>query len=78
MLAHAVISVLAGEGLAQVLPRRASVGWGAVAGLVMGVVNVGVIGQRIPAIAALPVGPQLADNIAFGIVFAQVADRGRN
>jgi hypothetical protein len=73
--AHALISAVAAGGLARMLPRRGSVGWGAVAGLVMGVVNVGIIGRRIPAIAELPLGPQLTDNVAFGVIFAAVADR---
>ena len=45
------------------------------AGLAMGVINVGVIGRRFPAIAALPLLPQLADNVAFGVLFAVVVDR---
>lgn len=76
--AHVVISALAGEALGRALPRRHSVGWGAVAGLLMGVVNVGVIGRRIPAIAELPLAPQLADNVAFGMIFALVADHSRS
>jgi hypothetical protein len=74
-LAHVAISAAAAEVLARTLPRRRSVVWGALAGLLMGVVNVGIIGRRIPAIAELPLGPQLADNVAFGVVFAAVADR---
>ena len=75
MAAHLVVSLVAGEALARVVPRRRSVVWGAAAGLAMGVANVGVIGRRIPAIAELPLWPQLADNVAFGVVFAIVADR---
>jgi len=74
VLAHAVISVVAGEVLAATLPRPRSIAWGAAAGLVMGIVNVGVIGRRIPAIAELPLAPQLADNIAFGMIFAAIVD----
>jgi len=75
--AQVVISALAGEVLGQALPRRHSLGWGAIAGMVMGVLNVGVIGRRIPAIAELPLAPQLADNVAFGMIFAAVADRSQ-
>jgi hypothetical protein len=74
-LLHVGISVLCGEGLARMVPERNSVIWGAGAGLVIGVINVGVIGRRFPAIAALPLGPQLADNVAFGAVFAFLVDR---
>jgi hypothetical protein len=74
-IAHLGISVTFGEALARTLPQRRSVAWGAAAGLAMGVINVGMIGRRFPAIRALPLIPQLADNVAFGALFAAVADR---
>ena len=59
------------------LPRRRSILCGAVAGFGVGVVNLGVVARRwYPELAALPLGAQLADNAAFGAVFAAVADRG--
>jgi hypothetical protein len=72
---HVGISVVCAEALARTLPRKHSVAWGAAAGLGIGVVNVAVIGRRFPAIRALPLVPQLADNAAFGAVFALVLDR---
>lgn len=74
-IVHLGISVVCGEGLARALPERNSVSWGAAAGLAIGVVNVGVIGRRFPAIRTLPLVPQLADNLAFGAVFAFIVDR---
>jgi hypothetical protein len=74
-IVHLGISVTFGEALARTLPQRRSVVWGAAAGLAIGVINVGVIGRRFPAISALPLIPQLADNAAFGALFAAVADR---
>ena len=75
-LAHAAISVAVGEALGAWVPRSRSVAWGALGGLAVGWVNLGVIARRrYPQIAALPLGPQLADNAAFGAVFAAVADR---
>ena len=74
-IVHLGISVACGEVLARALPERNSVSWGAAAGLAIGVVNVGVIGRRFPAIRALPLVPQLADNLAFGVVFAFIVDR---
>jgi hypothetical protein len=74
-IAHVGISIVCAEALARSLPERDSVRWGAAAGLAIGVVNVGVIGRRFPAIRALPLIPQLADNLAFGAVFALVVDR---
>jgi hypothetical protein len=73
--AHAAISMAAGQVFGRFLPRRHSVLWAAGGGAVMGLVGVGVIGRRFPAIRALSFGPQIADNIAFGIVFAAVVDR---
>jgi hypothetical protein len=72
---HVGISVLCGEALARTLPEQRSTIWGAGAGLALGLVNVGLIGRRFPAIAALPLAPQLADNVAFGALFAFVVDR---
>lgn len=74
-LAHAGVSMLCGELLARTLPPRGSAAWGAGAGLAIGYVNLVLIGRRFPAIRALPLLPQLADNVAFGLVFALVADR---
>ncbi len=73
---HVVISVGAAELLGLALPRERSVAWGALGGLLLGVVNVGVIARRFyPLIAELEFAPQIADNVAFGVVFALVADR---
>src|SRR5581483_4011395 len=64
---HGVISLAAGEALGVVVPEHRSVVWAGLVGLVMGAVNVGIIGRRYPAIRSLPLGPQLADNMAFGV-----------
>jgi hypothetical protein len=74
-VAHFAISAAAGEVFGRFLPVRHSLAWGAAGGAVMGVVNVGLIGRRFPAIRALPFGRQVADNVAFGVIFAAVADR---
>jgi hypothetical protein len=73
--AHFGISVAFGQVLGRLLPFRRSALWGAVGGAAMGLIGAGVIGRRFPAIRELPFGPQLADNVAFGIIFAVVADR---
>jgi hypothetical protein len=73
---HGVISLVVAEGLGAVLPRERSVGLGAVAGFGVGVVALGIVARRwFPELAALPLAAQLADNAAFGVVFAAVADR---
>ena len=73
--AHIAISAGCGALLGQTLPRRRSPVWGAGAGLAIGVFNLTVIGRRYPQIRALPLLPQVADNVAFGLIFALVADR---
>ena len=74
MLAHGAVSLAIGGVLGVTLPRRQSVVWGALAGLAIGWVNLAVIApRRYPAIASLPLGPQLADNAAFGAIFAATA-----
>lgn len=75
VLVHLAISMLCGEALARSLPRDHPIEWGAAAGLVIGTINVGVIGRSFPAIRALPLVPQIADNVMFGAVFAVTLDR---
>ena len=72
---HAGISAAFGLALGRLLPRRGSALWGAAAGAAMGFVGAGAIGRRSAAVRELPFSGQLADNIAFGFVFALVADR---
>jgi hypothetical protein len=74
-IVHLGVSVICGEGLARTLPATHSVIWGAGAGLAIGLVNLGLIGRQFPEIRALPLGPQLADHVAFGVIFALVVDR---
>lgn len=69
------ISIAVGQAFGRLLPRRRSTVWGAFGGAAVGLVGIGVVGRRFAAIRELPFGAQLADNIAFGIIFALVADR---
>jgi hypothetical protein len=41
---------------------------GALAGLAIAALDVGVIGKRFPRVRALPLVPQLADHAAFGVI----------
>ncbi len=75
IVVHLAISMVCGEAFARTLPRDHPAEWGATAGFVIGVVNVGVIGRSFPAIRALPLVPQLADNVMFGTVFAATLAR---
>jgi hypothetical protein len=58
--------------LRAVLPARRRVAWGALGGLAIAALDLGVIGRRFPRIRALPVLPQVADHIAFGVVVGHV------
>ena len=77
VVAHVAISAV-WTGVFAVVGRRHawSAASGAAAGLAIAALDLGVIGRRYPAIAALPVGPQLADHAAFGALLGG-ALRGR-
>jgi hypothetical protein len=67
---HLAISGLWGMVLGTVFRRRRSVAVGAAAGVVIAVVDLVAIGARFPRVRALPLIPQLADHIAFGVTVA--------
>jgi len=68
VVAHAGVSLGWGAVLGVVLPRRHTVAAGAVAGLAIAALDLGVVGRRIPEIAALPLVPQILDHVLFGAV----------
>ena len=76
-LAHVVISGWWGLVLARLLPTRRTALVGAGAGLAIAALDLGVIGRRFPAIAALSPGPQVADHTMFGAVVGAVLSRRR-
>ena len=65
-VAHGVMSLWWTTVLAVVLPERRGRSWGALAGLVIGLLDLSIARRRYPAIAALPTSGQLADHVAFG------------
>ena len=75
VFAHGAISLGWGVVLAAVLPRRRTVVWGALAGLAVAGLDLGVLGRRWPRIRALPTLPQVADHIAFGALVGAVVSR---
>ena len=75
LVAHAAISLGWGALLGVALPRRAPVVGGAVAGLAIAALDLGIVGRRFPRIRALPAGPQVADHVAFGAVVGWVLSR---
>ncbi len=73
-VAHAALTLAWGAVLTVALPRRRRVLAGAVAGLGIAGVDLGLAhlsaAPRFAAVRALPVGPQLADHAAFGATVA--------
>lgn len=74
---HFGISVGWGLVLAAVLPRRATVRWGTVAGLAMAATDLRVPGRRAARVRELDVAPQVADHLAFGAMAGAVIRAGR-
>jgi hypothetical protein len=63
---HVVLSVGWAIALERAGVRTARAG--AVAGLAIAAVDLGLVGSRFPRIRALPLAPQLADHVAFGAI----------
>jgi hypothetical protein len=76
-VAHAGLSLGWGVVLAGVLPRRPSTTAGAVAGIGIAALDLGLVGRRYPRIRQLPIGPQVADHVAFGVTVAWWLRRSR-
>ena len=74
---HLSLSLGWGFALARLLPRRRPLPAGALAGLAIAALDLGLIGRRFPRIAALPQAPQVADHVAFGLAVAAVVGRRR-
>jgi hypothetical protein len=70
--AHTMLSLGWALVLARLLPRRLTALWGAVAGLAIAAVDLGVAGRRFPRIRELPLLPQVADHVAYGAVVGAV------
>jgi hypothetical protein len=74
---HAALSLGWAYALARVLPRRAEPAWGAVGGLAIAALDLGVLARRFPSVAALPQGRQWADHVAFGVSVGVVLAKSR-
>jgi len=75
--AHVAISLGWGVVLSAALPRRHTVIAGAVAGVAIAALDLGVVGRRLPAIRALDWRPQLLDHLAYGAIVGAVLTRRR-
>lgn len=74
---HSVISAGWAIVLSYTLPRGKEVTGGAVAGLAIAALDLGLVGRRIDEIRTLPLVPQVADHVAFGAVAGWVISRRR-
>jgi len=63
--------------LERVLPRGRELAGGAAAGLAIAALDLGVMGPLFPRIRALPLLPQLADHVAYGMTVGFVLARRR-
>lgn len=69
---HTAISLGWGIVLANLLPRKGTIAWGAAAGVAIAVLDLGVFGSRHPRISRLPVAPQVLDHLAYGATVGAV------
>ena len=74
-LAHAVVSTIWAVVLVAILPCSLGDHPRRVAGVGIAAVDLGVADRVVPAIAALPRAPQVADHVAFGVLVGAVIER---
>jgi len=72
---HLSLSAIWGLVLAVAVPRKRPVVEGVISGLLIAAFDLGVVGRRFPRVRALPVAPQVADHIAFGVITAIALSR---
>ena len=74
---HLTLSLGWAAALARVLPRGREVVTGALAGIAIAALDLGVVGRVFPRVRALPLAPQLADHVVYGAVVGYVLARRR-
>ncbi|MDX3193340.1 hypothetical protein PV458_33445 [Streptomyces sp. MN03-5084-2B] len=76
LIAHVVVSAAWTGVLAAIARRhRLGAGGGAVAGLAIAALDLGIAARAYPAVRALPRGPQILDHLVFGAVTGALLDR---
>jgi hypothetical protein len=75
--AHVLLSTGWTTVIATVLPRRRPIAGGALLGAGIGALDLTLARRWFPAIARLPMWPQLADHVAFGALAAAAIERER-
>ena len=74
---HGALSLGWAVPIAAITPRRRAVLVGAVAGLGVAALDLGVVGRTVPPIRSLPRPAQVADHVVYGAVVAGVCARRR-
>jgi hypothetical protein len=74
---HLALSLGWAVVLERALPRRHEAAAGAAAGLAIAALDLGVAGKLFPRVRALPLLPQLADHVAYGVTVGFVLARRR-
>jgi len=75
--AHLGISLSWGVVMALTLPRRWTVAAGGLSGLAIAALDLGVFAAGFPRIRALPLWPQVADHLAYGVIVGVAVARRR-
>jgi hypothetical protein len=76
-VAHGALSFGWAGVFGVALPKRHTIAAGALAGLAVATLDLGVVGRRFPRIRALPLLPQIADHVAYGVAVATVLTHRR-
>ena len=75
---HLALSMGWAAVLATALPRGREPVWGIVGGMLIGTLDLALIGRRIPSIRRLPQGRQWADHAAYGLSVGLVLQTRRS
>ena len=74
---HIALSLGWAVVLERVLPRGRERALGAMAGLAIAALDLGVVGRRFPRMRALPLLPQVADHVAYALTVGEVLRTAR-
>jgi hypothetical protein len=74
---HLALSLGWGVALAKLLPRGRTATWGAVAGIGIAALDLGLSRRAFPTVRDLELPPQVADHVAFGLVVGALVARRR-
>ena len=74
---HGMLSLGWGIALSATLPPKRTALWGALAGSLIAAFDLGLVGRGNPRIRSLPIAPQVADHLAFGVITGLALARRR-